>query len=118
MQLYLAFFISFGTHWWQSYTIAREDKGEFAFFMLQPVIITIEDFLQWIWSKSVSAERKRRLAWLEYLVGYAWTIAAFTLTLRPVMQGWTSTGLIGSGGPDEKAALQLGRRHGGVYLRG
>ncbi|KAI1779261.1 membrane bound O-acyl transferase family-domain-containing protein [Hypoxylon cercidicola] len=118
MQLYLAFFISFGTHWWQSYTVTRQDNGEFAFFMLQPVIITIEDFLQWIWGKSVDAERRKQLAWLEYLVGYAWTIAAFTLTLRPVMQGWTGIGLIGSGGPDEKAALQLGRQHGVVYLRG
>ncbi|XXH02666.1 hypothetical protein Hte_009048 [Hypoxylon texense] len=118
LQLYLAFFLSFGTHWWQSYTIAREGKGEFPFFMLQPVVITAEDFLRWVWRQSVSAERRRRrrLARLELLAGYAWTVAAFTLTLRPVMQGWTGTGLIGSGGPDEKAALKLGRQHGAAYL--
>lgn len=86
--------------------------------MLQPLFITIEDFLQWIWRKSVDPRRKNNFAGLEFFVGYAWTIAAFTLTLRAIMQGWTDMGLIGGGGADEKAALQLGRQHGAAYLGG
>ncbi|KAI1379756.1 membrane bound O-acyl transferase family-domain-containing protein [Hypoxylon crocopeplum] len=118
LQLYLAFFLSFSTHWWQSYTVSRQDNGELAFFMMQPVIITIEDFLQWVWGKFMGPKRKESLAWLEIYMGYAWTVAAFTLTFRPVMKGWTSIGLIGSGGPDETTALKLGQRHGAAYFRG
>ncbi|KAI0838313.1 membrane bound O-acyl transferase family-domain-containing protein [Hypoxylon sp. FL0890] len=117
VQLYIAFFISFCVHGWQSFTTTRRDNGEFAFFVSQPVIITIEDFVRWIWQKSVNPRQREKLAWLETLVGYVWTIIAFTVTLRPIMKGWTGIGLIGGGGPDEKAALQLGRQHGAVYLR-
>ncbi|KAI2466734.1 hypothetical protein F4781DRAFT_336972 [Annulohypoxylon bovei var. microspora] len=118
LQLYSTFFISFCVHWWQSFIVTRHDNGEFAFFMLQPVIISAEDLLQWIWRKSVDPKRKKDLARLETLVGYVWTIAAFTFTLRHVMGGWIGIGLVGGGGPDEKAALQLGRQHGVAYLGG
>ncbi|KAI1106046.1 hypothetical protein F4804DRAFT_340803 [Jackrogersella minutella] len=118
LQLYLTFFISFSVHWWQSFAVTRHDNGEFAFFMSQPVIISIEDLLRWIWHKSVDPGRRRSLARLETLVGYAWTIAAFTLTMQPVMRGWTEIGMIGAGSPDEKAAIQLGRQQGMAYLSG
>ncbi|KAI1408538.1 membrane bound O-acyl transferase family-domain-containing protein [Hypoxylon sp. FL1857] len=117
VQLYVAFLLSFSVHEWQSFTSTRRDNGEFAFFMSQPVIITIEDIVQWIWRKSVDPTRREKLARLETLVGYAWTIVAFTVTLRPIMKGWTSMGLVGGGGPDEKAALELGRQHGAAYLQ-
>lgn len=84
LQLYLAFFISFGIHWWQQYTITRRGKGEFAFFMMQPVIITAENFVQWLWGSTVDdPERKGGFRSLELLVGYVWTFEAFTVTLRP-----------------------------------
>ncbi|OTA80264.1 hypothetical protein M434DRAFT_229899 [Hypoxylon sp. CO27-5] len=118
MQLYLSFILSFGVHEWQSFTTTRRDNGEFAFFMSQPVIITVEDFVRWIWHKSIDPRQREKLAKLETLVGYVWTIVAFTVTLRPIMKGWTSMGMIGGGGPDEKAALQLGRKHGATYLQG
>ncbi|KAL7621153.1 hypothetical protein AAE478_008470 [Parahypoxylon ruwenzoriense] len=95
LQLYLAFFISFFVHWWQSFTISRHGNGEFAFFMMQPVVITIEDFTQWIWSRIVEPREKEHLHRFELLVGYAWTIIAFTLTLQPIMKGWTDVGLVG-----------------------
>ncbi|XXG98625.1 hypothetical protein Hte_004950 [Hypoxylon texense] len=117
LQLYLAFYISFCIHWWQQYVITRGDKGEFAFFMMQPVAITVEDFVQWIWGKSVSPEQKKRLRWLELLVGYTWTFAAFTFTLTPYVKGMTGTGVIGLGGPEETTAMTLGRQHGAAYLK-
>ncbi|KAI0897392.1 membrane bound O-acyl transferase family-domain-containing protein [Annulohypoxylon nitens] len=118
LQLYSTFFISFCIHWFQSFNVSRHDNGEFSFFMLQPVIISVEDFLQWVWRKSVDPKQKKDLAWIETLVGYVWTIAAFTFTMRYVMRGWTSIGLIGGGSPEEKAALQLGRQHGTAYVQG
>ncbi|KAI1206761.1 uncharacterized protein F4807DRAFT_438204 [Annulohypoxylon truncatum] len=118
LQLYSAFFVSFCTHWFQSFVVSRHDNGELAFFMLQPVIISVEDFLQWIWRKSIDPKRKKDLTRLETVVGYVWTIAAFTFTLQPVMRGWTDIGLIGGGGPDEKAALLLGHQHGMAYFQG
>lgn len=118
LQLYLAFFLSFAVHWSQAYNVARRDCGELAFFMSQPVIITVEDFLQWVWRRSVDPERRESLALLEYRVGYAWTIAAFTFTLMPAITGWVDIGLIGGAGPDEVVALRLGRQLGAAYLRG
>lgn len=120
LQLYSAFFISFATHWFQSYTVSRSDQGEFAFFMAQPVVISIEDFVAWVWKRSVAPKQRRRrsLAWLELYAGYVWTIAAFTITVRPIMRGWTDTGMVGSGGPDEVVALRLGSKHGATYFGG
>ncbi|KAI1087688.1 hypothetical protein F5B19DRAFT_60572 [Rostrohypoxylon terebratum] len=118
LQLYSTFFISFCIHWFQSFAVSRHDNGELSFFMMQPVIISVEDFLQWIWRKSVDPKRKKDLARVETLVGYVWTIVAFTFTMRYVMRGWVSIGLIGGGGLDEKAALQLGRQHGIAYIQG
>ncbi|KAI0172543.1 membrane bound O-acyl transferase family-domain-containing protein [Hypoxylon sp. FL1284] len=118
LQLYVAFFLSFAVHWWQSYVAVRGDRGELAFFMAQPVVITIEDFLRWIWHGAVDAERRRDLARFERRVGYVWTVAAFTLTLRPAIRGWTGTSMIGGASPDEVAAVGLGRRHGELYLSG
>ncbi|KAI1776780.1 hypothetical protein F4818DRAFT_457464 [Hypoxylon cercidicola] len=115
-QLYLAFYISFCVHWWQQYVTTRSDKGEFAFFMMQPVVITIEDFVQWVWRGIVSPEQKQKLRWLELLVGYVWTFAAFTFTLTPYVKGMTETGIIGLGGPEETTAMMLGQRHGAAYL--
>ncbi|KAI1451698.1 hypothetical protein F4805DRAFT_450557 [Annulohypoxylon moriforme] len=116
-QLYSTFFVSFSTHWYQSFIVSRHDNGELSFFMLQPVIISIEDFLQWLWRKSVDPKRRKELARFETLVGYVWTIAAFTFTLRNIMRGWTDIGLVGGSGPGEKTALQLGRQHGIAYLQ-
>ncbi|OTA99124.1 hypothetical protein M426DRAFT_325421 [Hypoxylon sp. CI-4A] len=116
VQLYAAFFISCSIHWWQSFSITRRDNGEYAFFMAQPVIITVEDFLRWIWRKSVDPRRKEKLTGLGYVVGYVWMVITFTVTLRPIMKGWTDIGLVGGGGLDEKAAMRLGRQHGAAYL--
>ncbi|KAI0883682.1 membrane bound O-acyl transferase family-domain-containing protein [Annulohypoxylon maeteangense] len=118
LQLYSTFYISCCIHRYQSYIVSRHENGEFAFFMLQPVIISVEDFLRWVWRKSVSPKQKEDLARFEVLIGYFWTIAAFTFTLRYVIKGWVGIGLIGGGGPDEKAALQLGLQHGTMYLQG
>ncbi|KAK7745743.1 hypothetical protein SLS62_009624 [Diatrype stigma] len=118
LQLYLAFFISFGLHWWAQYTITRRDKGEFAFFMMQPVVITAEDFAQWLWGRTVTdPKRKEGFRSLERFVGYVWTFAAFTATLHPYVQGMTGTGVIGGSSPDESAALWLGQQHGAAYLQ-
>ncbi|KAI1140803.1 membrane bound O-acyl transferase family-domain-containing protein [Hypoxylon sp. FL0543] len=117
VQLYLAFFISFCVHGWQSFTTTRRDNGEFRFFMSQAVIITIEDLVRWIWRKSIDHNQREKLARLATLMGYMWTIAAFTVTVQPIMKGWISMGLVGGGDLGEKAALRLGWQHGAVYLQ-
>lgn len=114
-QLYLAFFISFSIHWWQRYTITRRDGGELAFFMMQPVVITIEDFIQWVWGRTISPKRKETLHSFEQVVGYVWTFAAFTLTLQPYVRGMI--GVIGGSSPDEAAAFSLGQQHGAMHLQ-
>ncbi|KAI1647387.1 uncharacterized protein F4817DRAFT_337410 [Daldinia loculata] len=116
VQLYLAFYISFSIHWWQQYVITRGDKGEFAFFMIQPVVITLEDFVQWVWRNAINPKRKQDLLWCELAVGYVWTFTAFAFTLTPFVKGMVATGIIG-GSPEEAMAMSLGQRHGAKYLQ-
>ncbi|KAI1654000.1 hypothetical protein F4813DRAFT_239080 [Daldinia decipiens] len=115
IQLYLAFYISFSIHWWQQYVITRGDKGEFAFFMIQPVVITLEDFFQWVWRNAINTKRKQDLIWFEHAIAYVWTFTAFTFTLTPFLNGMVATGIIG-GSPEEVIAVSLGHRHGAKYL--
>lgn len=83
--------------------------------MAQPVVITIEDFVRWLWGKTVGPEQKDDFRSLELLVGYVWTFAAFTLTLQPYVRGMI--GVIGGSSPDEAAAFSLGQKHGATYLQ-
>ncbi|KAF3065262.1 hypothetical protein GL218_02728 [Daldinia childiae] len=116
IQLYLAFYISFFIHWWQQYVITRGDKGEFAFFMIQPIVITLEDFVQWVWRNTINPKRKQDLLWFELAIGYVWTFTAFAFTLTPFVKGMVATGIIG-GSPEEAMAISLGQRHGAKYLQ-
>ncbi|KAI0095915.1 hypothetical protein F4814DRAFT_435407 [Daldinia grandis] len=116
IQLYLGFYISFSIHWWQQYVITRGDKGEFAFFMIQPVVITIEDFAQWVWRNTITPKRKQDLLWFELAIGYVWTFTAFAFTLTPFVKGMVATGIIG-GSLEEAMAMSLGQRHGAKYLQ-
>ncbi|KAI0847196.1 hypothetical protein F5Y00DRAFT_271315 [Daldinia vernicosa] len=116
IQLYLAFYISFCIHWWQQYVITRGDKGEFAFFMMQPLVITLEDSVQWVWRNAINPKRKQDLLWFEIAVGYAWTFTAFAFTLTPFVKGMVATGIIG-GSPEDAIAMLLGQRHGAKYLQ-
>lgn len=96
--------------------ITRGDKGEFAFFMIQPVVITLEDFVQWVWRNAINPKRKQDLLWCELAVGYVWTFTAFAFTLTPFVKGMVATGIIG-GSPEEAMAMSLGQRHGAKYLQ-
>ncbi|KAI8957042.1 hypothetical protein F5Y11DRAFT_113937 [Daldinia sp. FL1419] len=115
IQLYLAFYISFVIHWWQQYVITRGGKGEFAFFMMQPVMITIEDSARWIWKTIIRPKQREGLSWLESTIGYVWTFASFAFTLTPFVKGMVETGIIG-GSPDEAMVMTLGRQRGTGYL--
>ncbi|KAH9889203.1 membrane bound O-acyl transferase family-domain-containing protein [Xylariomycetidae sp. FL2044] len=108
IQLYLAFAISCAIHVWQQFSISRQDRGEIAFFLLQPVVITFEDFVQWAWHKAVAPKQRKSLAGFERAAGYMWTFVAFSWTLRPFVNSLADVGIIGES-MDQRAALLSGQ---------
>ncbi|KAI5867629.1 membrane bound O-acyl transferase family-domain-containing protein [Durotheca rogersii] len=110
VQLYVAFLLSLAVHWWQAFAVARRGGDELAFFATQPLVITVEDGARWAWGRAVPPGRRGpRLRRLERAAGYAWTVAAFTLTARPLMRAWVRLGVVGNAGPEERLALRCGR---------
>ena len=83
--------------------------------MMQPVVITIEDLIQWVWRRAIGPKRKDNFTSFERFVGYVWTFVAFTLTLQPYVRGMI--GVIGGSSPDEAAAFLLGQQHGSMHLQ-
>jgi len=60
--------------------------GEFAFFMSQPLAITVEDFVQWAWWKVVG-EQGSKMRRFETAVGSIWMLVWFSLTLHLYIRG-------------------------------
>ena len=60
--------------------------GEFAFFMSQPVAMTVEDFVQWIWRKARGGSSQD---WerFEKAVGALWTMIWFSFSLHLYIRG-------------------------------
>ena len=84
--LYLTFAISCLVHQYQMFNVTRRDMGEFAFFMSQPLAITFEDFVQYIWRKfqgGGSRESRR----FEEAVGAVWTLTWFSFSLHLYIRG-------------------------------
>ncbi|KXT15069.1 hypothetical protein AC579_1504 [Pseudocercospora musae] len=68
-QLYLTFFFSLMLHWYLIINATRKDGGEFNFFLSQPIIITIEDFVQYCWRRYTGRSRSDPLTTFERTVG-------------------------------------------------
>ncbi|KAJ7513074.1 membrane bound O-acyl transferase family-domain-containing protein [Mycena galericulata] len=81
VQLYTAFLLSAAVHYGAETMALRHPRGgAFAFFMLQAVAITVEDFLFFL-LRQAGVKEGRIVRWL----GYTWTWAWFALVL-PVWQ--------------------------------
>jgi hypothetical protein len=83
-QLYITFGISCLFHQFQMFNVTRRDMGEFAFFMSQPVAITAEDFVQWVWRRLRGSGESGRC---EMIVGYVWVCIWFSLSLQLYIKG-------------------------------
>ena len=85
-QLYLTFALSCFVHQFQMFNVTRKDMGEFAFFMSQPVAMTVEDFVQWIWRKARGGSSQD---WerFEKAVGAMWTMIWFSFSLHLYIRG-------------------------------
>lgn len=66
------------------FNVARKDMGELAFFMSQPLAIIAEDVAVWAWKRAGAAGKNARL---ERLVGYVWTFAWFSFSLKLYVDG-------------------------------
>jgi hypothetical protein len=66
------------------FNVTRRDMGEFAFFMSQPVAITAEDFVQWVWRRLRGSGESGRC---EMIVGYVWVCIWFSLSLQLYIKG-------------------------------
>ncbi|KAI1337101.1 membrane bound O-acyl transferase family-domain-containing protein [Xylariaceae sp. FL0016] len=113
-QLYFVFALSAFYHFWGQFIVSRRDQGEWAFFMTQPLLITLEDFVQWNWAKVVGPVscRSAHLRRFERVVGYVWTFACFSWTLTPHVRNRAGLGAAGKPAP-----LELGSRHATSFLR-
>ena len=92
MQLYLTFGLSCLFHQYQIFNVTRNDMGEFAFFMSQPLAITAEDFVQWAWRKVRGRERDDRR--FNEAVGKLWTVIWFSGCLSQYVRGILDAGVV------------------------
>lgn len=83
-QLYVTFGISCVFHQFQMFFVTRRDMGEFAFFMLQPVAIAVEDLVQWLYKQLRGTSSAGSL---EKLVGYVWVVVWFSFSLHLYIKG-------------------------------
>jgi len=86
-QLYISFAISCLYHEFQIFNVTRKDVGEFVFFMSQPIAITTEDFVQWIWSKLWLQPQTSSLGRFEKVIGYVWVFLWFSYSLPTYIKG-------------------------------
>ncbi|KAF2772447.1 hypothetical protein EJ03DRAFT_204302 [Teratosphaeria nubilosa] len=77
-QLYTCFLFSGLVHLWLSYVATRKSNGEMLFFMLQPMAISVEDFVIWCYGVVVGTGKANR-SWR--VLGYVWVLAWFSWSL-------------------------------------
>lgn len=94
LQLYISFGISCLYHEFEMFSVTRTDMGEFAFFMSQPVAITLEDLVQWLWQKATREEQRRELTRLATMFGYSWVILWFSYSLPFYLKGLRDADII------------------------
>jgi len=66
------------------FNVTRKDMGEQLFFVSQPLAIVAEDLVHWTWKKTRVSKKSGRLA---KVVGYVWTFAWFSFSLRFYING-------------------------------
>ena len=94
-QLYLSFLVSCVVHEYQMFSVMRRDMGEFVFFMSQPVAITLEDVVRWLWRQSTSTKTPHSShAHLPRLAGYIWVFLWFSLSLPLYVKGCRDAGIV------------------------
>ncbi|RDW80058.1 hypothetical protein BP6252_04696 [Coleophoma cylindrospora] len=94
-QLYLVFFLSATFHYMGGLFAARQELGEYKFFMFQAAVITFEDFVGWLFAGNSSSSAKSKEPnggkegesgvppWRRVL-GWFWVMACMSYSLR----GW------------------------------
>lgn len=103
-------------HEWQIFNAVRRDVGEFRFFIVQPFVITAEDFVQWCWRKYRPLGFPAEWDFVGKIVGYLWTVAWFSYCLPPFVEGLLRVGIIGPG-YGEPWAMNLGKQTAVSWLR-
>ncbi len=93
-QLFISFAISFAFHRFQMFNVTRKDSGEFAFFMLQPVAITIEDLISWIFCKCFGSNKSNAGVRYQKILGYAWVFFWFSFCLSLYIKGLRDADII------------------------
>jgi hypothetical protein len=85
----------------------RDDAGEFRFFMVQPLVITFEDLMQWCWRRFGFAKRHPRMG---QAIGYAWTFVWFSYCLPPFVHSQRAVEIMGEDFAGDWAS-ELGQKH-------
>ncbi|CAO2654015.1 Nn.00g107480.m01.CDS01 [Neocucurbitaria sp. VM-36] len=94
-QLYLSFLVSCLVHEFQMFSVVRRDMGEFVFFMSQPIAITLEDVVRWLWRQSTSTGTPTNShVHLPRLAGYIWVFLWFSLSLPLYVKGCRDAGIV------------------------
>lgn len=91
-QLYLLFLVRCVDHQFQMFNGMRRDRGEFVFFMSQPIAITTEDFVRWLWLQSRSGNRDQKQ--LPTLIGYLTVFLWFSVHLPRYVKGCRNVGVV------------------------
>lgn len=94
-QLYLVFGLSCLFHQFQMFNVTRRDMGEFAFFMSQPVAITVEDIVQGCWRNYCGfAPTPISASGFTRITGYVWTFLWFSFSLHLYIDGLLDANVI------------------------
>ncbi|KAK3710599.1 hypothetical protein LTR37_010226 [Vermiconidia calcicola] len=115
LQLYVAFTLSMLLHEWYIFNAVRHDAGEFWFFMLQPLAISVEDFAQWCSRRSGTKYRWPDPA-LRAVAAHFFTFMWFSYCLPPFIEGLLDAGIV-SGDYRATQMLSLGHNHAVRWLQ-
>lgn len=91
-QVYIAFGFSTLVHQFQMFNVTRRDMGEFAFFMSQPVVISLEGVVIWFWRRYARPSKNASSA--EVMVGYVWVFLWFSFSLPIYLKGSRDAGIV------------------------
>lgn len=90
-QLYISFAISFLVHEFEMFNVTRKDMGEFAFFMSQPIVITLEHGVQLTWKKAMRI--KSIALYVDAWIGYVWVVMWMSISLPWYVKGFRDAGV-------------------------
>ncbi|KAJ7490131.1 membrane bound O-acyl transferase family-domain-containing protein [Mycena galericulata] len=88
VQLYTAFFLSAALHILSDYRMHRSlaQSGSLLFFAMQPVAITLEDFVFFV-ARRMGVKPAAAWRWLGYLWVSAWFLCVYSPWLTPMVHG-------------------------------